>query len=205
MMMKDFWNKRYSKQEFIYGETPNEYLKEKLSGMPAGKILFPAEGEGRNAVFAAAQGWEVSAFDQSEEGKKKAEVLADKNGVKIDYRISEVEHSYYPEASFDALVLIFAHFPGSRRKAWHRKLSTFVKKGGRLILEGFSKQHREKQQVNPRAGGPGDLDMLYDLDELVDDFEGFDFIEVYETETELNEGNYHQGKASVIRILATKK
>ncbi|WP_449397615.1 thiopurine S-methyltransferase [Chryseobacterium wanjuense] len=71
MAQKDFWNERYCNEEYIYGTLPNEYLKEKLKDLKPGRILFPAEGEGRNAVYAAAKGWESVAFDQSEEGKKK--------------------------------------------------------------------------------------------------------------------------------------
>ena len=78
------WNDRYSNEEFAYGENPNNYLKEQLEKLPAGNILFPAEGEGRNAVFAAKLGWAVSAFDISDKGKKKALQLAAKNNVNID-------------------------------------------------------------------------------------------------------------------------
>jgi hypothetical protein len=73
------WNERYSKDEFAYGEQPNKFLKEQLEKLAAGTILFPAEGEGRNAVFAAQLGWTVSAFDISAEGKNKANRLAEKN------------------------------------------------------------------------------------------------------------------------------
>ena len=77
--MKDKWDDRYSKSEFAYGELPNDYLKDQLNIIPAGTILFPAEGEGRNAVYAATLGWSVYAFDQSIEGRKKAIQLADKH------------------------------------------------------------------------------------------------------------------------------
>jgi len=72
----DKWNERYSKEEFAYGKLPNNYLKEQLERLPVGTILFPAEGEGRNAVFAAKPGWKVSAFNISVEGKNKALQLA---------------------------------------------------------------------------------------------------------------------------------
>jgi hypothetical protein len=70
------WDERYKQQDFAYGVTPNNYLKDQLIKLQTGKILFPAEGEGRNAVFAAKLGWIVSAFDISIEGKKKAMQLA---------------------------------------------------------------------------------------------------------------------------------
>lgn len=202
---QDFWNERYSQEEFVYGENPNEYLKAKLAEIPTGKILFPAEGEGRNAVFAAKSGWEVSAFDQSKAGKKKAEWLAQKNGVAIDYAVSEVENIRYPENSFDALALLYAHFHPDKRRAYHQKLSSFLKKGGTLILEAFEKQQTENQKENPKAGGPRDTEMLYNLEEIKADFDGFEFKEAAENETMLNEGSYHVGKANVIRIFASKK
>ncbi len=198
--MQDFWDKRYKQEQYAYGETPNEYLKSKLAGLPKGKVLFPLEGEGRNAVFAAKTGWQVSAFDQSKEGKKKAELLAQKNGVHIDYAVSDMENVSYPENSFDVLVLVYAHFPLIERKRYHQKLVSLLKKGGILIIEGFSKGHIEKQKVNPNVGGPKDETMLYDLEELKNDFQGFDFMESYETDIELQEGICHVGTASVVRI-----
>lgn len=201
--MKDFWNERYSTPEFIYGEHANEYLKEKIQAILPAKILFPCEGEGRNAVYAALLGWEVSAFDQSDVGRKKAALLAQKNNVQLDYIISDFENISYLEQSFDTLCLIYAHFHSNTRKKHHQKLASYLKKGGLLIIEGFSKQQIENQKLN--TGGPKDIAMLYDLNEILTDFNEFEFIEAYEATIELNEGNYHSGKASVIRVLAIKK
>lgn len=89
------WNDRYSKEEFAYGEAPNNYLKEQIEKLSAVKILFPAEGEGRNAVFAARLGWTVSAFDISDEGKNKAIRFAEANNVTIDYQVGELESLNY--------------------------------------------------------------------------------------------------------------
>ncbi len=201
----DFWNERYSRPDFVYGEMPNAYLERKWQGLTPGKALFPAEGEGRNAVFAAKSGWTVSAFDQSEAAKKKAELLAGKNGVKIDYTISDVDRVYYPENSFDAMVLVFAHFHSDNRRDYHRKLSAFLKSGGILVMEAFSKKQLRHQQEHLNAGGPRAVRMLYDLAELKLDFQGFEWLECYETETVLNEGQHHIGNASVIRMYGVKR
>jgi hypothetical protein len=83
--MKEFWNERYSEKEYVYGEKPNEYLKDQLLKLPVGKILFPCEGEGRNANFAAINKWETFACDYSESGKSKAEALAKKKTGYIIY------------------------------------------------------------------------------------------------------------------------
>ena len=205
MYQKNFWNNRYSQEEFTYGKLPNEYLKEKLDTLKSGKILFPAEGEGRNAVYAAVKGWQSEAFDQSEEGEKKALLWASENNTEISYTVSNAENIEYPNSSFDALAMIYAHFPGESRRAFHRKLSGFLKPGGYLILEGFSKLQQEYQQRNPQSGGPRDYEMLYDLEELKKDFENFEIKEAFVQTIVLNEGDYHKGEASVVRIFAVKK
>ncbi|MGB0432101.1 MAG: hypothetical protein ACPGLV_16620, partial [Bacteroidia bacterium] len=87
--MIDFWDKRYGADEFAYGTLPNEFLKEQLKNYSEGSILLPAEGEGRNAVFAAKQGFEVTAFDMSTAGQKKALQLAKSQKVEIDYEITQ--------------------------------------------------------------------------------------------------------------------
>lgn len=202
--MKDFWDERYRSDEFAYGEEPNEYLKAKLNELKPGTILLPAEGEGRNAVYAAVLGWEAIAFDQSEEGRKKAGLLAEKQNISINYRVSDIENFHLKPASVDALALIYAHFPVENRREYHRKLAAFLKPGGILIIEGFSKKHSLYQKENPHAGGPKNPDMLYELEELKNDFPDFYFMEVYETVTELKEGIFHAGKSSVIRIFGIR-
>jgi len=202
--MKDFWNSRYSESDYAYGEDSNEYLRLKLSGLKPGRILFPAEGEGRNAVHAATLGWEVTAFDISAEGKKKADTLAAKQGISIDYHVLSIEEAAFKPASFDALVLVFAHFHDASRKSYHQKLLTFLRPGGYIILEAFSKKHIAFNSVNEQVGGPKDIAMLYDIQGLADDFADCTTLELYEAETDLREGVYHVGRASVVRYFGMK-
>ncbi|MEN2280858.1 class I SAM-dependent methyltransferase [Algoriphagus sp. SE2] len=201
----NFWDQRYSQPDFAYGKKPNEYLKSKLANLTPGRILFPAEGEGRNAVYAAKLGWEVFAFDSSIEGKKKAERLALTNKVSIDYRVNSLEEVDYPTDYFDAIAFSYTHFPEAKRRIYHQKLSSYLKNEGLLILECFSKKHINYQKENPNAGGPKEVSMLFDLEEVKEDFKGFEFFEACETETELSEGLYHVGKASVVRLFGKKK
>src|SRR5690242_11191247 len=105
------WDDRYREKEYAFGKLPNDFLKEQIGKLNAGNILFPAEGEGRNAVFAAQLGWRVSAFDISTEGKHKAMQLASINGISIDYQVGELPKLDYHPEQFDAIALIFAHFP----------------------------------------------------------------------------------------------
>lgn len=199
-----FWDERFSAKEYIYGTEPNEYVKEQLAKLKPGRILFAAEGEGRNAVYAATKSWDVVAFDPSKAGKQKALQLAASKNVEIAYHITDVANADFTLESFDAVVLVYAHFHESVRREYHRKLANYVKSGGYIILEGFSKEHQENQKKNPKAGGPKNPEMLYTLKELKKDFEDFELILSKQTSTELKEGDYHVGKADVIRILAKK-
>jgi SAM-dependent methyltransferase len=199
------WNERYSKKEFAYGKQPNNYLREQLEKLSVGKILFPAEGEGRNAVFAATLGWEVSAFDISIEGKTKALSLAKANQVEIDYQVGELDALNYKADYFDAIALIYAHFPADIKSKYHKTFIKYLRKGGHILLEAFSKRHIEYLIRDEKMGGPKDIDMLVSIEELKSDFVDFEIIELIEKEIELNEGQFHNGKGSVVRFVGRKK
>jgi SAM-dependent methyltransferase len=199
------WNERYGKEAYAYGETPNLFFKEKIQALEKGVVLMPAEGEGRNAIFAAKLGWSVFAFDQSEEGKKKAIQLAGKNEVAIDYKVGELQSTVYENEQFDAIGLIYAHFPANVKSQYHKILSGYLKKGGSIIFEAFSKNNLKYRMKNPGIGGPPEEASLFSLEELASDFEDFEIIQLEEKEIELREGLYHNGKGSVIRFVAKKK
>lgn len=203
-MTKDFWNERYSDSEFVYGEDANNFLKGQLEKLLPGNILFPADGEGRNSVFAATKDWKVSAFDISEAGKKKALQLADKNNVEIDYQVGEISDLDYKTEQFDAISLIYAHFPGNIKSSCHKEIEKHLRKGGVIIFEAFSKKHLDYNSKNPEVGGPKDLDTLFSIEEIKADFSNYEIIELSETEVELNEGKYHIGLGSVIRFVGRK-
>ena len=199
------WNERYSKVEFAYGEQPNNYLKEQIAKLNIGTILFPAEGEGRNAVFAAKLGWKVSAFDISSEGKSKALKLAEKNNVTIDYKVGELHTLDFVIEQFDAIALIYAHFPADIKSLYHKTFDKFLKNDGIIIFEAFGKKHIAYVTANEKVGGPKDLETLFSIDEIKSDFQNYEIIEVVEKEIELNEGLYHNGIGSVIRFTGRKK
>jgi 2-polyprenyl-3-methyl-5-hydroxy-6-metoxy-1,4-benzoquinol methylase len=197
--MEEFWNNRYAEKDFAYGTEPNDFLKDELEKLPAGKILFVCEGEGRNAVFAAKQNWIVEAFDLSKEGKRKATLLAKQNNVSINYQIANASKIEYSENSFHVVVLIYAHFPETIRKSVHEKIIKWLKPGGIVVLEAFN-----PNQLNNTSGGPKDLSMLYTKEIMTDDFKDL-MVQQISTETiELNEGKYHIGKADVIRFVGKK-
>jgi 2-polyprenyl-3-methyl-5-hydroxy-6-metoxy-1,4-benzoquinol methylase len=203
--MKEFWDDRYSKDEFAYGKHPNNYLKEQLEKLEVGSILFPAEGEGRNAVFAATLGWSVSAFDISTQGKNKALRLAESQNVSIDYKVGELNILNYDNNQFDAIALIYAHFPADIKSQYHKTFDKYLKKGGIVIFEAFSKKHLDYNSVNEKIGGPKDINMLFSIEELKSDFVNYEIVELEEKEIELNEGLFHNGQGSVIRFVGRKK
>lgn len=198
-MRNEFWNERYAISEYAYGIEPNGFYKAELDKIESGRVLFPAEGEGRNAVYAARKGFDVYAFDPSLEGRKKAIMLAEMNAVSLDYQLITYEEMEYEENSFDTLVLIFAHMPPSKREAYHKKLVSYLKPGGKLILEGFS-----KEQIYNDTGGPKDIDMLFSEEELQSDFLTLNNISITKGKAILDEGIFHKGEVSVIRVVGTK-
>lgn len=199
------WDDRYKSEEFAYGEEPNNYFKEQIEKLNPGTILFPAEGEGRNAVFAAKLGWKAAAFDISEEGKNKAIQLAENNNVSIDYQVGELETLDFHENQFDAIALIYAHFPAEIKSQIHKQLDALLSKNGIIIFEAFSKKHLEYLAVNDKVGGPKDIESLFSTEEIKADFPNYEIIELEEKEIELNEGLFHNGTGSVIRFIGRKK
>ncbi len=195
--MSNMWDERYAQDGFVYGKEPNEFFKRELLNYRPGKILLPAEGEGRNAVYAAKLGWEVYAFDSSSEAIKKAKRLASENMVKISYELSSFEGSDYPNDFFDLIGLFYAHT--FSRIENHKKLINFFKQKGTIILEGFS-----RKQIRNNSGGPKKIEMLFSKEELQSDFAELSELKIWEEELHLNEGEYHHGKSSVIRLIGQK-
>ncbi len=123
----NFWDERYSTDDFIYGKVPNEFFRENLLKIRPGRLFLPGEGEGRNAVFAAQNGWVVDATDQSEVGKLKALKLASELEVKIDYSVCNISEYNFPENHYDAAALIFFHLPPDLRRKIHNKIIEIIK------------------------------------------------------------------------------
>lgn len=202
--MTSFWDERYRQPEYAYGTQPNVFFAQQLALLPPGKILLPAEGEGRNAVFAAQQGWKVSAFDQSVEGQHKALQLAAEKGVSIDYIVNACENLPYQTGQFDALGLIYAHFQAEEKVAFYQTFAQLVRPGGTVILEAYSKENLAYVARNPKVGGPRDAASLWSVEEVQKAFPNFEVDYLQQEETELHEGLYHQGIGSVVRFVGRK-
>lgn len=198
------WDDRYRDSEYAFGKAPNLFFEEWLRKLTPGSILLPAEGEGRNGVFAATLGWKVTAFDLSSEGKSKAIQLAEENDVSLQYIVGDFEHLDFDTEAFDVIGLVYAHFPPDKRHTFHKKLTQYLKPGGVIILEAFSKEHLPYRNSNPSVGGPTDINALYSEEEVIDDFSDFQVMHLSQEEITLNEGKFHIGEGSVIRYVGKK-
>jgi cyclopropane fatty-acyl-phospholipid synthase-like methyltransferase len=197
--MKQMWDDRYKDEKYVYGKDANEFLVRSLHKLTPGRILFPAEGEGRNAVYAASLGWDVVAFDISQEGRKKALKLAEDKGVHIEYHLFNYQEAEYRLESFDAVAMIFAHMSANVRHYVHRIMINYLKPDGHFLLQGFS-----KAQLGKTSGGPKDETMLFSKEELEDDFYEMSTVNILEKESYLSEGPFHQGNASLIELIGIK-
>lgn len=161
--------------------------------------MFPAEGEGRNAVYAAEKGWSVDAFDFSESAALKAGILAREHGVGINYVVGGWEEFAWPGAACDLVVLSYVHMDSVSREAFHRKVYQSLKPGSTLILEAFS-----SEQLKYSSGGPKNPEWLFTPGDLESDFSGLNISYLKKETVFLREGEGHSGKASVVRMLALK-
>jgi SAM-dependent methyltransferase len=195
------WDQRYNEDGFAYGTEPNDFLKAEYSQIPkGGKVLCLAEGEGRNAVFLARQGYDVTAVDQSPVGLEKAEKLAADNGVSITTQVADLADYDLGQQAWDGIVSIAAHVPPALRKKVHVQILPALKDKGVFILEGYTVRHLEMEGV----GGPPNKDLLLSLDELKNELNGLELEIGQEVEREMSEGKYHQGKSAVVQIAARK-
>ncbi len=198
-MSKQLWDERYAAHEIVYGYDPNVFFKEQLDRLTPGTLLLPAEGEGRNALYAASRGWKVTAYDFSEVARDKALKRARGQQLAIDYFTGDLTAAKFPENTFDAVGLIFAHLPVHQRRDFHHNCLQALKPGGTLILEGFS-----KEQLAFQSGGPKDEAMLFDGLMLREDFQKLTSVQVQKLHVTLHEGSFHQGPAAVIRLTGVK-
>lgn len=203
--MKEFWDDRYKNPTYAYGTEPNLFFREQLEKLRPGTILLPADGEGRNGVYAAKMGWQVTSVDLSAEGKLKALALAEANNVTLDYIVGDLDGLAFKPASFDVIGLIYAHFAADKKPALHRKLNNYLRPGGSIILEAFGKDHLLFNTGNPKVGGPKEPEMLYSAAEIKTDFADYDIKLLEEKEILLNEGQYHIGTGAVLRFVGKKQ
>ena len=195
------WNQRFSGDDFLFGREPNDYLRAQAARLPAGgSVLCVADGEGRNSVWLARQGFRVQAFDISEVGVAKARKLASEAAVSVDFTIADCEQYDWAAQSHDGVVAIFIQFadPDMRARLFAHMVRA-LKPGGVLILQGYT-----PRQLEYKTGGPGQLSHLYTAELMREAFRELRIVELIEYEAELNEGARHVGRSALLGLVATR-
>ncbi len=194
------WDERYSISEFYYGTEPNDFLREHASKIrKSGKVLCLAEGEGRNAVYLAKLGFEVTAVDQSSVGLKKLKELATQNGVTVNTVVADLADYAIVDGNWDAIISIWCHVPPVLRKKLHESVVRGLKKDGVLILESY-----HPRQLEFKTGGPPVPELMMTILDLKSEFSGLKFVMSHEIEREVHEGKGHFGRSAVTQVLALK-
>ena len=200
---RDSFDDRYRAPDYHYGTEPNAFLaSQKARLRPGMKALLPGDGEGRNGVWLAEQGLEVTTFDPSPFGVEKANKLAAERGVTIDARCAGVEGWEWQPGQYDVVGLFFIHLPAELRRPAHANALKTLRTGGIVILETFS-PHQIEMRKHGSAGGPKEIDRLFTCDMLREDFAGARFLVLEETEADVN-GHAHYGRCGVVRMVAEK-
>ena len=197
-----FWNERFDKKEFIFGEEPNEYLVQKATHYlkPHDKVLCIADGEGRNGVWLAKQGMQVVGFDASDIALSKAKQFAKDHQVEVEYSFSDTDSFAWHAETYDAVIAIFIQFadPSMRERIFQKTYET-LKPGGIFILQGYT-----PKQLEYKTGGPSLIEHLY-TEELIRDLtKDLKILELDTYEQELNEGARHAGMSALLGLVAKK-
>ena len=194
------WDERYSAEEYAYGTKPNEFLEAYVSRIPKGEVLSLAEGEGRNAVFLAKQGYKVTAVDSSVVGLNKARKLAEESGVEVEFIHADLADFDLGEDSWDGIVSIFVPLPSSIRKQLHKRVEAALKRGGVFLIEAYT-----PNQLKHGTGGGNSADVMQTRESLSLELAGLKFKHLVELEREVIEGAYHTGLGSVVQAIASKE
>lgn len=191
------WDLRFQHEEYYYGTEPNDFLRAHFSAIPAGgRVLCIGEGEGRNAVFLAQQGYVVTALDNSAVGLKKARALAQTKGVSITTVQVDLLEYEFGHDRWDGIVSIFCHLPPALRRKVHTAIPFALRPHGVLLLEAY-----RPKQLDYGTGGPSDIKMLYELSKLEEEFQPLTHVIAQEVERHISEGKGHQGRSATVQYL----
>lgn len=198
---KDFWDSRYDTETYLFGTSPNRFLRSEIQRFrPGDHVLAVADGEGRNGVWLAGLGCEVLSMDVSPIAVQKAQRLARKCSVSLRFEVADLMEWPWPSGRYDTVVCVFIQFatPVERERLF-RGFWTSLKPGGLVLMQGYG-----VNQLQYKSGGPGRIEHLYSKSMLVDAFADWDILSLREHESELDEGPKHQGMAALIDLVARK-
>lgn len=197
-----FWNTRFDKIEFIFGKEPNEFLVDQTIRYlkPGNTVLCIADGEGRNGVWLAKQGMQVTAFDVSDIALAKAKQFAKEEHVSIQYSLCDADGFSWEPSAYDAIVGIFIQFADPQmRSRIFQQVKDALKPGGVFILQGYT-----PKQLEYKTGGPSLIEHLYTEEMIRELSNGFEILELQCYEKELSEGPRHTGMSALLGLVSKK-
>ncbi len=194
------WDKRYAGDDYVYGTAPNVFLASVAERLPRGPVLCLGEGEGRNSVFLATRGFEVTALDSSAVGLEKAQRLARAHEVEITTVHADLADFAIKPGRWATIVSIFCHVPAGLRAAIHRDVVSALPIGGAFVLEAY-----RPAQLDYGTGGPPTAELMMDLATLLPELDGLAFAHALETEREVIEGSLHTGLGAVVQLVGYKR
>lgn len=198
MSQQEFWNSKFSRDGYLYGINPNEFLSSNINKFKNdSNILCLGEGEGRNAIFFAKNGFNVTAIDASDIGLSKLHFRSIEESVKIETICIDLNEWEVLE-KYDVIVASYLHMYKDDREKLFKKIEDSLKKDGYFIGEFFS-----TKQLNYNSGGPKDVELLYTIEDFAIHFNSCNK-DIKEEVVVLNEGKGHQGEACVIRVVIQK-
>jgi 2-polyprenyl-3-methyl-5-hydroxy-6-metoxy-1,4-benzoquinol methylase len=200
------WDEKFDRPDHLYGVEPNDFLRACADQFPAkGRVISLGEGEGRNAVFLAKQGYAVTALDSSSVGLEKTKRLAKANGVDVETKLSDLSVCEVGNSEWDGVVVVFCHLPSALRSQVWQKIAKSLKPGGVLVMELYTPKQLEATKAGRSIGGPKDLDLLVTVDELRNAFPSLEFRVLREVEREIQEGEGHRGPSHTVQVLGKSR
>jgi len=195
------WEARYATDSYFFGTEPNAFLVGCAPLLPAGaRILCVADGEGRNSVWLAQQGFAVDAFDGSTRGVEKARALAAAAGVDVRYEQADVDAFAWPVAAYDAVAAIFVQFaPPDMRRRLYAGCARTLRPGGLLLLQGY-----RVEQLAYGTGGPRAPEHLYTEGQLRAELGAFRLRVLRAHDSELHEGEGHDGMSALVDVVGER-
>jgi 2-polyprenyl-3-methyl-5-hydroxy-6-metoxy-1,4-benzoquinol methylase len=194
------WDQRFQEEKYVYGTEPNVFIADMHKRLRlTGDVLAIAEGEGRNAVYLAEQGMNVTAWDYAASGLEKTNKLAHSRGVSVKTELIDLNEAVWTEDKWDELICVFGHFPKEIRQKTLKGIKKAVKPGGYFITEVYS-----QYQLEYKTGGPQDKSLLYFPEEFLADFSDWRIVHFFMGEVIRHEGDLHNGLSHVIQFVGQK-
>ncbi len=195
------WNERYSEPGFLFGTEPAAFLVDQNAYLKRGnKALAVADGEGRNSVYMAEKGLQVTALDASDVGIEKARGLAMAREAQVDFQLADLQEWDWQENTYDLVVAVFIQFADAPfRDAIFAGMKKTLKPGGILMLHGYT-----PKQVEYGTGGPPSAKNMYTEDLLTSAFSDMKILRLSGYDRDVDEGRGHSGKSALIDLIAQK-